>query len=319
MKPQIGTSLGVGNIASHRFTHEAMATIYEVIVAHDNGRYARQAADAAFDLTDALDGELSRFIANSDVSRISALTVGQSTRVGEATMDCLLVAQHIYRLTEGAFDVSLGAGLLSLELLPDTCEVQAPKGGVRLDLGGIGKGYAVDRMAALLEEWDLHHALVHGGASSVLAMEPPPGEEGWPLTLSLPDGPILHRVSARHLALGAAGVRKGDHIVDPRSGLPVSGRKAAWVALETESSRGEGLYPTAIADALSTAFMLLPQDEIARLCALHPGLRAWIVDDTGLVRTFGEEQTAAPEIEGNLTSGRGPLDAPGDTSHSETY
>ena len=66
-------------------------------------------------------------------------------------------------------------------------------GGARLDLGGIGKGYAVDRMAEVLEEWEIPRALVHGGYSSVLALEAPPDRDGWPLTLSAP-GPGENRV-----------------------------------------------------------------------------------------------------------------------------
>ena len=57
---------------------------------------------------------------------------------------------------------------------------------MRLDLGGIGKGFAVDQMAALLEEWGLERSLVHGGWSSVLALEPPPDRDGWPLSMSAP-------------------------------------------------------------------------------------------------------------------------------------
>ena len=104
---------------------------------------------------------------------------------------------------------------------------------MRIDLGGIGKGYAVDLMAEVLEEWGLRRALVHGGFSSVLALEAPEGREGWPLTLSDPAAPsrVLARLSVRQTALGASGLRKGDHIVEPRTGEPVRGRRAAWVAV----------------------------------------------------------------------------------------
>ena len=101
-------------------------------------------------------------------------------------MECLVIARHVFDLTGGAFDVSIGTGLPSLELDADDCVVRATTGGVRIDLGGIGKGYAVDLMAELLEEWGLEQALVHGGFSSVLALEAPPGRDGWPLTLSDP-------------------------------------------------------------------------------------------------------------------------------------
>ena len=77
-------------------------------------------------------------------------------------------------------------------------------------------------MTEVLGEWEIPRALVHGGYSSVLALEPPPEADGWPLTLSAPaNGRILARVSARRRAFSASGVRKGDHILDPRTGHPV--------------------------------------------------------------------------------------------------
>ena len=216
-----------------RFSHEAMATVFEVYAVHPDERYAAQAAQAAFDLADRLERELSRFKPNSDIARINHLVAGESTRVGPSTLECLVIARHMFDLTGGAFDISIGTGLPSLELDADDFLVRATTDGVQVDLGGIGKGYAVDLMAELLEEWGLQRALVHGGFSSVLALEAPAGRDGWPLTLSDPGAPsrVLARLSMRQTALSASGVRKGDHIVDPRTGEPVRGRLAAWVAL----------------------------------------------------------------------------------------
>ncbi len=274
-----GASVGLGGAlpgrGAHRFSHAAMATVFEVHCVHADARYAAQAAQAAFDLVDRLEQDLSRFVENSDISRINHLAGGEATRVSPGTMECLQIAWHVYDLTGGAFDVSIGSGLLRLELAPDEFTVRARDGGARLDLGGIGKGYAVDRMAEVLEEWEIPHALVHGGYSSVLALEAPPDQDGWPLTLSAP-GPgenrVLARVSARQRAFSASGVRKGDHVLDPRTGLAVRGRRAAWVVVPRED---EGA--AAVADALSTAFMIQPAGEIAELCRRFPGLEAWVV------------------------------------------
>ena len=187
-----------------RFSHEAMATVYEVYATHADHQYAAQAAQAAFDLVDRLERELSRFLPNSDITRINHLAAGEHTRVTRTTLECLQIAQHMFQLTGGAFDVSIGTGLASLELDPDESLVLATTGGVRLDLGGIGKGYAVDLMAEVLEEWGLSAALVHGGFSSVLALDAPPGHDGWPVTLSDPRVPSreLERLSIRQTALG---------------------------------------------------------------------------------------------------------------------
>jgi FAD:protein FMN transferase len=266
-----------------RFSHEAMASVFEVHVDHPDARYASQAARAAFDLTDRLEQELSRFVGNSDVTRINHLAAGEQTRVGAATMECLAIARHVYDLTGGVFDVSLGTGLPSLEFEPGDLRVRTTQGGLRIDLGGIGKGYAVDRMAEVLEEWGLGRALVHGGFSSVLALDPPNGRDGWPLTLSDPGGAgrVLARISVRQTALGASGLRKGDHIVDPRTGQPVGGRRAAWAAVPrpepTVAGDGRRLAAAAITDALATAFMSLAAAEIEELCERSPGLEAWVV------------------------------------------
>jgi FAD:protein FMN transferase len=272
-----------------RYSHEAMHTVFEVYAAHADERYAAQAAQAAFAVVDRLEGELSRFRSNSDITRLNHLAAGESARVGEAAIECLLIARHVYDLSDGAFDVAIGTGLPSLEIDADAFEVRAAASGVRLDLGGIGKGYAVDLMAELLEEWGLERAFVHGGFSSALALEPPAGSDGWPLTLSDPREPsrVFSRLTMRQAALSASGVRKGDHIVDPRTGVPVRGRLAAWAALprparpgaDAAGDSGPRLAPAAVADALTTAFMLLGVDQIAALCERSPGLEAWVLPD----------------------------------------
>lgn len=262
----------------HRFSHEAMATVFEVHCDHPDGRYAGQAAHAAFELVDQLEQLLSRFVANSDVSRINELAGGESARVSPSTLECLQIAWNMHAVTGGAFDVSLGSGLDGLELDPDGFAVHARRAGVRLDLGGIGKGYAVDRVADLLGEWEIPRSLVHGGFSSVRALEAPAERDGWALTLRAP-GPgeqkVLARLSASHRALSASGTQKGEHIMDPRSGRPAPDR-VAWVAVPTLDG---GPSPATLAETLSTAFMLLPLPEIEALCRSAPGVEAWLVLD----------------------------------------
>jgi FAD:protein FMN transferase len=280
----VGIATPRGLAGLHRFTHQAMATVFEVFTLHPDRLYAAQAAQAAFELLDQLELELSRFIANSDITRINNLRAGQETRVGWATLECLAISRHVFELTGGAFDISLGTGLRSLEF--DDAGVIATADGVRLDLGAVGKGYAVDRMAEVLEEWDIGPTLVHGGFSSLLALDPPAGHPGWPLTISDPLEPsrVLERLSVRQTALGASGLQKGDHIRDPRTGGPVRGRIAAWASVERPartSLTAEGMAPrmaaAAVADAVTTAFMLMAPADIEALCGASPGLEVWIL------------------------------------------
>jgi thiamine biosynthesis lipoprotein len=292
-KPDDGAGLGLDRPEAlrdvRRFAHEAMATVFEVHAVHPDARYAAQAAQAAFDLADRLERDLSRFLPNSDIGRVNRLAAGERTRVSPSTMECLVIARHLFDLTAGAFDVSIGTGLPSLALDPDEFLVRATADGILVDLGGIGKGYAVDRMAELLEEWGVVVSLVHGGFSSVLALEAPAGLSGWPLTLSDPSAPsrVLVRLAARQSALGASGRAKGDHILDPRTGAPVAGRRAAWVAIprpevagaEARVEEGPRVAPCAVTDALTTAFMMLSPGEIEALCARTPGLEAWVLPE----------------------------------------
>jgi thiamine biosynthesis lipoprotein ApbE len=91
----------------------------------------------------------------------------------------------------------------------------------------------------------------------------------------------------RQTALAASGVRKGDHIVDPRTGKPARGRLAAWVAVPRPQRAGAEApvddgprAAAAVTDALTTAFMLLGTEEIAALCERSPGLEAWVLPES---------------------------------------
>jgi thiamine biosynthesis lipoprotein len=140
---------------------------------------------------------------------------------------------------------------------------------VRVDLGGVGKGYGVDRMADLLREWGLDRALIHGGYSSVLALDAPEGTDGWPISLSHPDdrSRTLARLRLERVAVSGSGTEKGRHIVDPRVGRPVEGKIAAW-PIAPDAAAG---------DALSTAFMVMAPQEVHAYCDRHPETRGLLI------------------------------------------
>ena len=286
---------------THRFSHEAMAATFEVIISHEDARYARHAAQAAFDELDRLEGELSRFIENSDISRVNNLTAGQSLTVGVDTFDCLRLCGKMHSETNGAFDITVGSlfdcwlnedkilrtpseeelslahqrtgmHLLRLDEVEHTVQLLAE--GVQIDLGGIGKGYAIDRMGHLLRDWGIGTAMLHGGYSSVLALGTPTGTEGWPLALSNPDNrsEALARLCLQDRAMSGSGLQTGPHIIDPRTAHPVEGKLAAWACAPD----------AATADALSTAFMVMTPDEVEQYCLRHSDTPAVIaVQDQG--------------------------------------
>ena len=141
--------------------------------------------------------------------------------------------------------------------------------GVKVDLGGIGKGFAVDKVAGLLREWSIDRAMIHGGYSTVLAMGAPADSAGWPITFSNPldRKETIARLTIEDEAVSGSGLEQGVHIIDPRQAKPVAGKLASW-----SSARD-----AATADALSTAFMVMSPEEITRYCAGHADARALVV------------------------------------------
>lgn len=280
----------------HRFSHLAMATTFEVVIQHEDPTYAQQAAKAVFDEVDRIEGALSRYLESSDVTQINHLPAGTPLRVALDTFECLRISAELYTQTGGAFDVTVGLLLdcwrdeekrprtpseEELQFARDhtgadlivfdepTCAVALLASPLRVDLGGVGKGYAVDRMAELLREWSINRALIHGGFSSVLALDAPRDLKGWPVTLSHPKdrSRTLARLDLEHIAVSGSGIEKGGHIIDPRVGRPIAGKLASW-SVAPDATRG---------DALSTAFMVMTEDEVKDFCREHAEVRGLLI------------------------------------------
>ena len=255
---------------AHRFSHEAMATIFEIAMIHSDAAYAGQCAQAAFVEVDRLEEVLSRYRPNSDIAKINNSEPGAAVVVGPDAFACLQQADRLTVETSGAFDVTLG-WMSQLLLYKDGKAVVRLSEEATVDLGGVGKGYAVDRIVEIMNEWEIPQSLIHAGSSSVMAMEAPPHEAGWRMTLRDPldRGAVLRHLVLRHRAISGSGLQKGGHIFDPRIGRPAAGRRAAW-ALSKDA---------ATADALSTAFMVMSLDEIQEYCHQHDDAEAMVVTD----------------------------------------
>ncbi len=253
----------------HTVIHEAMASTFKLTLVHADPRYARQAAAALAGELDRIEARLSRFIESSDVARINRLDRGQETRVQSDTFDCLRIALEVERDTNGAFDVAFGSrgprpSGPRFELDEAVRAVRVLADGVRLDLGGIGKGFALDRMAALLADWDIAAAFLAASTSTVLAVGTPPGETGWPITFGPERSPRTLRLANRAFS-GSGTAIKGNHIIDPRTRQPARGPRRAWAGAPTG----------AVSDALSTAFMILTEAQTRDYCRRHPEVSAW--------------------------------------------
>jgi len=280
----------------HRLAHEAMGTIFEVFIAGPEAEYAGQASMAVFREVDRLENLFSRFNPSSEIGQTNRLRRGGSLRIGLEVYECLKTSEQVRLDTAGAFDINYRArpGTRSRVVNnpafrvvsgPDGFSIRLPESGgeneaepLDLDLGGIGKGYALDRAAAILLDWSVDRALIHSGTSTAVAIGSAPGlkkrEKGWPVGVggkwSAAGAP--GRVLLRNCALSGSGTEvKGRHIFDARSGRKAKFHLAAWAS-----------HPSAaVSDALSTAFMVMDLEEVKAYCDRHPEVWALVITRRG--------------------------------------
>lgn len=277
--------------AHHRFTCNAMATTFDVIINHADAdaTYAAQAASAVFDEIRRLEDELSRFRASSDIYRLGQLKAGESILVGMAAWDCLSLAKAMHQETQGAFDITIGPlmalfvtregeprqvrketldqarqiiGSHRFDLEEDTMRVTVHASNMIFDLGAMGKGYALDQCADVLQDWKVPNFVLNAGDSTILAIGAPTGKDAWQLTL----GGGAHPLPLTNRAVSGSGFAvQGAHIMNPRLFQPVP----------IQNRRTYAIAPTAaLSDALSTAFMVMEKDEIEAICARYAGVEA---------------------------------------------
>lgn len=296
-----------------RFAHFAMGTTFEILLAEEDEDYARQISQAVFAEVDRIKNIISRFDPTSEIGQINRMRAGQTLRIGVETYECLKTALRVQSQTNGAFDINIGTLmkyrdeemsesrpprtdiLKQLKLSPKsrgyvikylpTEEREGPTE-MTLDLGGIGKGYALDCTLQILSDWGVEKALVHGGTSTALSVgTPPEGEgqrKGWPVGIGgnwkCPKTP--KKFLLRDRALSSSGTEvKGDHIFDPRTNKPAKGHLAAWVS-----------HPSAaVADALSTAFMVMNTEEVHAYCEDHRDVWAMVVIDPKTCKVFNPD------------------------------
>ena len=251
-----------------RFTHEAMNTTFAF---HFRGLCPSAAPGIARlcgERLDTLESLLSRFRDGSDVWRINHLRRGESTRISPECHECLLLAMDIHLQSGGLFDVTLGARSDhrrkggkpeqapeiqgSLAVHPDEAAVTCLDEGRSIDLGGIGKGFALDQLRLLLDDWEIEKALLCAGSSTLLAF----GGDPWPVEFR-GDRDSL-RLDLRDAALSASGTGiQGDHILHPAGplGMPEDAPRRVWLTATS----------AAVADAWSTAVMLMSMEECGEI------------------------------------------------------
>lgn len=301
------------------FSRLAMATVFEVVLPFGQP-HAHDVAISVLDLIDALEEQLSVYREESEVSRINREAMHTAVSVEEQLFGLLLVAHRIYRETKACFDIAMGqlikawgffrgspsvptsddwqvafanSGMHHVLLSEQELSIRLCRAGVELNLGSIGKGYALDRAIELLAGvWGIPNVLLHGGRSSVMARGSAPGtSQGWVVGIKHPWNEAVHlgRIRLRDQALGTSAAtykhlihedRRLGHILDPRTGWPASGIASASVVAPSAAE----------ADALATAFYVGGVKLANDYCATHAHIGALLL----------EEGTATPNVYGKI-------------------
>ncbi|HBM85457.1 MAG TPA: hypothetical protein DD423_01470 [Opitutae bacterium] len=248
------------------YTHEAMKTTFTLHLRNDDPQLARQVAHACIALIDEIEAKLSRYVCGSDVWQINHMQTGETRFLSEDCYACLRIALDAHVQTGGRFDITLGrqiehrknhtagpAPQLCGQLMvdPDRPAIHCIEAGREIDLGGIGKGFALDRMQALAQDWGIQSGLFAAGASTQLAF----GPQRWDIQLR--GDHATRTLSLHNQALSASGIGiQGSHIVSPDDGRsPHYTYPRIWLQEPT----------AALADAWSTAAMLMTPDELQHL------------------------------------------------------
>lgn len=277
----------------HEFIELHMGVAVRVALHAPDTATARRAARAAFDRIAQLEEIFSDYRPGSEVRRLETRP-GEWVPVSDELLEVLRTALLVATLTNGAFDPTAGplthlwrqarsAGVLptpadldaaralvnwrALHLNGLLSAVRLDRAGMRLDLGGVAKGYILGQAMATLRSHGISSALLEAGGDIVLG-DPPPGRPGWDVEVrGMEAGPLANVAVAtsgtteQYLEIG--GVRYA-HIIDPRTGLGLTTSHLASVI---------GPDP-AVADALATAMVVLGDLGRQRLLAGFPGYRA---------------------------------------------
>jgi len=325
----------------------AMATRFEMVLHGENPVALRAAGEESLAEIERLEAQLSLYRGPSEIAHLNARAAQGPVRVTPGLFALLEQARQLHRESGGAFDITIaplvrcwgfmggggqlpdaaalaeararvGMGLVELDAERLTVRFACP--GVMLDLGAIGKGYAIERATDILREAGVTSALVHGGTSTVFGLGHPPEAECWKVAVESPrhgmerarggvpaenlppeggvpmrhgmagaragvpaaiqgkrtPGETLATVALRDQAMSVSAVwgrsfevegKTFGHVLDPRTGCPVSGAVLAAVVLPSATET----------DALSTALLVLGMEGRRKLAGLRPGMKTVLV------------------------------------------
>jgi thiamine biosynthesis lipoprotein len=323
-----GTALAAESMDSalsrHVFSEPQMGTEARIVVYAQGEAQARRAADAGLARNRQLDAVLSDYRSDSELSRLGARAGNGPVRVGTDLFAVLQAAQSLAERSDGAFDVTRGAitriwrqarkldempdpvrirqalaagSYRDLQLDPQASTVSLARPGMRLDVGGIAKGYVAEQALQAIRSAGTARALVALGGDIAVGA-PPPNESGWRIDVApldvpgAPPGPTLLLKDAAVSTAGDAeqwmevdGVRYS-HVLDARTGWPLTFRSTTTVVAR------RGLQ----ADGLDTTASVLGAEAGLRLVAAVPGSAVLMVrqDPDGRVRRLASKDWPSP-------------------------
>lgn len=280
----------------------SMGTMVDIIVYHASRAEAQRVVTQALEEFLRLEAVMSHFRPDSDLTRLNRRAGGESVIVDASLHDVIRQSLAVSRRSGGRFDITIApllrvwrraaatasrpsadeiaaarrcVGYEQIEM-EDANRIRLRSSCVEIDLGGIGKGYAVDRAAAILRAAGIRHAMINAGGSSMMAAGAPPNRKGWPVVL----GRSILLLSGNSVSTSQQDPSRpyGD-IVDPLRGTPAESRMTVSV-----------IAPNAtIADALSTTLVMLPVEEGRQLIARFPDVGAVWISPSGEVHAAFRE------------------------------
>lgn len=258
---------------------EAMGTRFDVILRGADEQHLEAVAVAVCEEIIRLDSALSRFNPSSEIARINREAKAKPVRIDREIFALLERCEHGRQRTDGYFDVAAASGGAGFELDAERCEVRFTNPDTVIDLGAIGKGYALDCGRAILMRYGVKDGLLQGGTSSVLAI----GDDDWPVDVRHPLKPdkIVQRIESKNRGFSCSAVRHADQlhsdVINPQSGESLSGDHACIVLAESATE----------AEIFSTALLAMGQDNAACYLAKKYELEVSVIwiDQTGKCRT----------------------------------
>ncbi len=292
---------------------EAMGCRYSVALYGPDRQRLELAVEAVFEEVNRLDLLLSNYQDSSELSLVNRMAAQRPVRVDPELFRLLATCEHYSALSEGAFDLTVGPLMRVWGFYRGTGALPAPaeltramqtvgyrnvfldgaahtvsfaKAGVELDPGGIGKGYAIDCMAAVLRNHGIESGFLTAAGSSMYALGTPPAQDGW--HVEIPDPRTANAIAAevvlQNQSLSTSGTaekffvadgRTYSHIMDPRTGYPAQGMLSVSV-IASSATESEAWTKPMFINGREWADKHRPAGIRAFVCEDQPGACTWL-------------------------------------------